>query len=127
MNKILFLVVVCSMTLFGDIKWSENYVQGMKEASESGKIMMVMLSKEDCPACWYMENVVFENEAVMKRINANFINVHLDIHKDNLEGLDFIGTPTIYFLDARGQKISRIDGAANVKDFTSALNALELK
>jgi len=56
-----------------------------------------MLSKKNCDACWYMENIVFDDDELVRRIEKNFIPLHLDIHDDNIHGLTYIGTPTFYF------------------------------
>ncbi len=81
-----------------------------------------MLSREECPACEYMNDVVFEEKAVVSEVVKSFVPVHFDIHKDFLpEGLGYIGTPTFHFLNASGKKIGRHDGAANIPTFMGVL------
>lgn len=110
-----------------ELDWAKSYEDGFKEAAQSGKKVMVMLSKEDCPACWYMENVVFENEDVTEALQRNFVPIHLDIHKDDTKNLTYIGTPTIYFLSVDAKVLERIDGAANRKDFTHSMHEATMK
>lgn len=108
-------------TLMAELKWAESYEMGFKTAQSSHKNVMVMLSKEDCPACWYMENVVFENDGLVDELENDFVVIHLDIHKDDTQGLNYIGTPTIYFISTTKKQLGRIDGAANIKEFTKAM------
>lgn len=107
------------------LQYSKSYEVAFEEAKASSKGVMVMLTKENCPACWYMENVVFENDDVIKALESKFITVHLDIHKDDLHGLTYIGTPTFYFLNRQAKTLTRIDGAVNLKDFMKSLDAIK--
>ena len=67
---------------------------------------MVMLSKEGCPACEYMEDVVFAEQAVEDTINKNFIPVHLDIHKDKIPPRIGIHRYTdVSFCQCQGRKV----------------------
>jgi thioredoxin-related protein len=115
------------MALLAEVNYAKSYKAALAQAEKEDKLVMVMLSKEDCDACWYMENVVFEDDAVAKAVMKDFIPVHLDIHHDYLQGLDYIGTPTFHFLNYKGYKRGRLDGAANVKDFLEVLKTAQSK
>lgn len=122
MNKIIMALSIFASCAFAEIKWAAYYDAALTQAVKEKKKVMVMLSREECPACEYMEEVVFEEKAVENEITKNFVPVHLDIHKDFIpEGLGYIGTPTFHFLDSKGKKIGRHDGAANVPTFLGIL------
>ncbi len=126
MNKIVLGLTLIASTLLADIKWAKSYEQALIQAAKEKKNVMLMLSKEECPACEYMEGVVFEESAIQDSINAKFVSVHIDVQKDKIPaGLGFMGTPTFYFLNAKGAKLKRHDGAANIPDFMAILNSVK--
>ncbi len=86
---------------------------------------MILLSQDKCDACWYMENIVFEDDELVRQIEKNFIPLYLDIHDDDLHGLKFTGTPTLYFLTNKEETIKRLDGVFNIKELTAALRKIE--
>jgi thiol-disulfide isomerase/thioredoxin len=125
MKKIIFIAGLLVSTLFAQIPWMK-YNDALVEAKKENKIIVVMLSKEDCPACEYMEDTVFEDDNVVQEFNKNFIGVHLDIHNDVIpNGLTYIGTPTFHFINTFERKLDRIDGGVNAKDFTDKLQEVK--
>lgn len=126
MNKIILVLSLLATCAFAELKWAPSYDAALAQAVKEKKKVMVMLSREECPACEYMEEIVFEEKAVANEIHKNFIPVHLDIHKDFIpEGLGYIGTPTFHFLDGKGKKIGRHDGGANVPTFMGILGKMK--
>ncbi len=124
MTKSVLLSLILISSAMGEVKWASSYTAALSQAAKEKKNVMVMLSKEDCPACEYMESVVFEEGVVETTIAKNFVAVHLDIHNNTLPaGMGYIGTPTFYFLNAKGEKVKRYDGAANIPTFMGVLNS----
>lgn len=124
--KTLILAAFLVLSLFGEQNWSRSYEAAKTQASKEKKLLLVMISKEGCEACWYMENIVFEDEGVRALIMDNFVPVYLDTQNDEIpEAFDYVGTPTFHFTDAQGNKIGyRISGASNIKDFTLTLETI---
>jgi len=126
MKKATLMVLLLVTSGLADITWASSYTAAVAQAAKEKKGVMVMLSKEDCPACEYMEGVVFEEGIVEETIRKNFIAVHLDIHKNTLpQGIGYIGTPTFYFLNTKGEKVKRYDGAANIPTFMGLLSSIK--
>ncbi|MDO9209079.1 MAG: thioredoxin family protein [Sulfuricurvum sp.] len=126
MNKILLALSLIASCALAEIKWAPSYDAALVQAKKEKKNIMVMLSKEGCPACEYMNDIVFEELAVENEINKKFVPVHLDIHKDFIpEGLGYIGTPTFHFINAKGEKLKRHDGGANIPTFMGILNSVK--
>ena len=122
MGRIALALALLAATAMAELKWAASYDAALAQAKKEKKKVMVMLSKEDCPACEYMTDVVFEEKSVMDDVHKNYIPVHLDIHKDFIpDGLGYIGTPTFYFMDSNGKKLGRHDGAANIPTFLGIL------
>lgn len=123
MGKIILVLAVVVSCLMAELKWAPSYDAALAQAKKENKNVMVMLSKKDCPACEYMNDVVFEEKAVADEIHKKFVPVHLDIHNGLIpQGLGYIGTPTFHFLNDSGKKIGRHDGAANIPAFMGILN-----
>jgi thiol:disulfide interchange protein len=124
--KVLLILLTFTISLLAEITYAPSYKEALEQAAKEDKLVMVMLSKEDCDACWYMENVVFEDKAIATRIMKNFVPLHLDIHNDYLHKLSYIGTPTFHFITSKEYKRFRHDGAANVKEFNHILDEVLL-
>ena len=112
-------------SLFADLQWVD-YDDALEMAEKNDKIIMVMLSRRGCPACEYMEDIVFTNKNVLKVLNKDFIAVHVDIHFGFVpEGLTYIGTPTFHFVDKSEKKLGRLDGGKNAKSFMDKLEEVK--
>jgi thioredoxin-related protein len=126
MKKIVLSLLFIVSCAFAELKWAPSYNAALAQAKKENKNVMVMLSREDCPACEYMSDTVFEEKAVADAIEKGFVPVHIDIHNDSIpSGLGYIGTPTFHFLDANGKKIGRQDGAANIPTFMGILRGVK--
>jgi len=126
MSKIILALSLLVSLASAELKWASSYDAALAQAAKEKKKVMVMLSREECPACEYMNDIVFEEKAVENEIGKNFVPVHIDIHKDFIpEGLGYIGTPTFHFLDAKGKKIGRHNGGANVPTFMGILGKMK--
>lgn len=122
MGKVIWVLALFASCALAELKWASSYDAALNQAKKEKKNVMVMLSKEGCPACEYMSDVVFEEKVVVSEIEKSYIPVHIDIHKNPIpDGLGFIGTPTFHFLDASGKKLGRHDGGANVPTFMGVL------
>jgi len=126
MRNIFISLMLLAASVFAEQGWLRSYEEGKTQALQENKLVLVMLSKEGCDACWYMENIVFEDSAVDTVLKKNFVPVYLDIHQDSVpEQFKYIGTPAFYFTDAQGKKIGHVlNGASNVKDFMSRINTV---
>ena len=127
MRLFLLLYLFAAVSLFGDPQWASSYTNAFEKAKEQEKGVMIMLSRENCDACWYMENIVFEDVDLIQEIEKKFILLYLDIKKDDLHGLSFVDTPTLFFMGADGETIKRLDGVFNIKELTAALLKIKVE
>lgn len=121
MKFFLSLCLLGSTALFADLNWASNYAKAFEKAKEQEKGVMIMLSEDKCDACWYMENIVFDEDELVTEIEKKFIPLHLDVHDDNIHSLSFTDTPTLYFMKSNKETIKRLDGVFNIKELTAAL------
>ena len=122
--KIALVLFLTFVSLYAQADWCTSYEEAKKQAYKDNKSVLIMLSKEGCDACWYMENIVFEDTKVNALVKENFIPVYMDVNEEEVPSIfKFVGTPTFYFTDANGSKLGhRINGAKNVKEFTQRVN-----
>lgn len=126
MGRWILIAALMTTSAFAELKWAASYDAAMAQAKKEKKNVMVMLSKEDCPACEYMSDIVFEEKMVSDEVHKRFVPLHLDIHSDPIpDSLGYIGTPTFHFLDPKGKKLARHDGAANIPTFLGILRKVK--
>jgi thioredoxin-related protein len=111
-----------SIYAFG-FEWADSLYSAKNEAKKSNKTVILLLSQENCMACDYMKDVVFEKDEVYDYITQYFIPVEIDIYKDRVpSGFRAFGTPTIYFIDSNGTKLKdRVIGGLTYDKFLKYL------
>ncbi len=127
MKKLLLTALLLCNALMADLTWLD-YDVALEEAQKSDKVVMVMLSQVGCPACEYMDDIVFKDKKIEAELASNFLVVHTDIHTGFVEdGMSYAGTPTFYFLDKNEKTLTRFSGGLNIKDFTKKLKEVQAK
>ena len=125
MKKILILLLLLVSTAFCKVHWADMF-DAYDNAKSEKKLVMVMLSREGCPGCEYMKNIVFEDKEVSKLLNDGFISVELDVGQDFIpEELEYFATPTFYFLDANEKILKRINGGERTEEFIKTLQEVQ--
>jgi len=123
--KNFIVLLIFATSLFADIELVANLDKAKELAKKENKIIMMEITQPGCPACEYMEFVVFEDALIEKEISEHFISVEYDKQKVP-DGYRVFGTPTIYFLDADGMQFTSAQiGAANVKKFMKKLKSVQ--
>ena len=125
MKLFLLLAWLGCSALFAELSWAPNYDQAFIQAKKEHKDVLLILSQEHCQACWYMKNIVLDDEVLVERLEAHYVVAELDVHKDDLHALEYSGTPTLYFLSSDKEIIKRLDGVYNIKELSSVLSKLE--
>lgn len=130
MKKIFLIMVLFFSTLFAnDLDWSESFSKAKTEALSENKLIFVMFTQEDCPACEYMKDVVFTNEELAEYMQTNFVLVEVNMHdKKELASLKVYGTPTTYIFTKNAKQIGRqIVGSASARIFLKTLKEYKAK
>ncbi|MRI83528.1 MAG: thioredoxin family protein [Nitratiruptor sp.] len=124
--KAMFILWLLSLWLVGaDFEWY-GYQEGLAQAKADNKPILLMITQEGCSACDYMEDVAFEEEALVDFIEYNFIPIQLTIQEAKALGYRVYGTPTFYFLRSDGSPIGRgLVGAAPAKIFLKKLEEIK--
>ena len=125
MKQLLLLTLLFCSSLFAELSWAKSYDDAFALAKKEQKDVLLILSQENCQACWYMKNIVLDDEQLIEKIEARYVVVELDIHKDDIHELAYSGTPTLYFLSSDKKVIKRLNGVYNIKELSSMLLKLE--
>lgn len=129
MNNLLALLltsVVMMNPLWAEgVQW-RSWDAGMKEAKETGKIIMVDAVRSNCHYCKEMDEAVFKDSAMAAEIEQDFIPVKINLSKEELPlGLDVMMTPTFFFVTKEGVLLKKIPGSWNQTDFRSFLDGVK--
>lgn len=131
--KKLFILLVVAISLFGidwsgKVNWAMNYDVAVNLAKSQNKLIMIDISKSDCPPCKYLATKVYTDDEVASYINKHFVPLFYLVDKDNLPVIVenyFTGTtPTIMFLDPNGKLIYNMIGARPPKAFLNTLKSV---
>lgn len=123
MRKILLTLFLVFNSLHA-MEWM-SYDEALSQATKEEKVVMVMLGRTTCGVCNYMKKVVFHDKKVVKKLDAKFIGVYIELDFDDVpKDLTFVGTPTFYFLDKNEKILQRFDGGKTVPSFLKALDEI---
>ncbi len=123
MRKILFIAMLSIYSYCAEIGWI-SLDAAKAVAKKENKILMVEVSSRSCKYCIDMANTTFKNDAIVEKINKNFAPVLLYQDSDTIPA-EFAsrGTPTFFFVDKNGKKLSPpIFGAWGANDFSFFLD-----
>ncbi|MCK5854431.1 MAG: DUF255 domain-containing protein [Sulfurovaceae bacterium] len=100
-----------------------SYKEAIKLSKDKNKTIMIELMREHCFFCKQMEEEVFSEKEIIKKLNSDFISVLIDVDKVKKLplGLKSGVTPSFVFVED-GKIVAHIHGAWNKKDFLEILN-----
>lgn len=109
------------------------------DAARQGRRLMLYFWLEGCPYCQRMTSVTFRDAAVIERLKRSFVPVGVNVRGDRdiawTDGatltekalavkLAVRSTPTILFLDGKGEIALRLVGYVAPAEFARALDSL---
>ena len=73
--------------------------------------MMVVMYKEHCRYCVYLDKNTLADETVSKHVNQNYVAVRLNVQRDAYpQALAVNGTPAVFILEKqKNGKYSKVD------------------
>lgn len=109
------------------------------DAAKAGKRLMLYFWLEGCPYCQRMTSVTFRDPAMIERLKRGFVPVAINVRGDRdiawTDGatltekqltakLEVRATPTILFLNGKGEIVLRLTGYVAPAEFGRALDSL---
>jgi thioredoxin-related protein len=119
----------------GEIKLSTNLKKDGALAQELGVPMILMFSAEECPYCMVMEsdylepllkNRDYDSKVLIRKLHLDGFDDLVNFSGETVSASDISQeyevwvTPTLLFLDDKGQEIQRRMVGLGVRDFVSA-------
>lgn len=122
--KMIFIALLAALSLNGaEIDWAHSYAEAQERANKEQKNILLLITTESCRWCRRLESTTLKDEDVVKRINAEYVAVHVTRGKDEYpEDLVARRVPMSYFLKADGEVIHDMMGFWNVEDYLSVLD-----
>lgn len=130
MMKLLFTFLMLASALFAAplIHWAKDYQSGVAEATKQNKPMIFISSRHTCKYCVILERTTLSDAKIVNELNSNFIPV-IAFSDDG----DYLpkklwrpGTPSIWFLDEKGEPMFQpIMGAVDAQNFSHALEIVK--
>jgi thioredoxin-related protein len=114
----------------------------VEESAESGRHVLLYLQMDECPYCATMLQESFVDSDYVDFIRENFDSIELDIKGDRQVAMNeqvslpekelaqLLGvryTPTVIFLDARGEPVLRLNGYRSATGFKHALDYVQTR
>jgi thiol:disulfide interchange protein DsbD len=102
--------------------WSEDYAAALREASATGRNVLVDFYLRGCAPCKVMDRTVMTAEPVKKAL-SEFVPVRLDLAAEGelADRFHVIGAPTYVALSPEGQMLSQATGTLTVEQFVAFL------
>ena len=127
--SLLLLTAACSSSsqdaATGQIDWVKDYKNGIAQAAQTGKPIMLYFTADWCPPCKELKKYVF-SRADVAEASRQLVNIYLDVDQDRatMESYRVRSIPIIFFLDNSGEVVSTITGAGSAKAFIKHMNNL---
>ena len=106
-----------------DIRWRHDYAAARREATETGRPLLLDFGTEACFWCKKLDSTTFRDPKIAKLIDERFIAVKIDgdKHPRLVEALGIESFPTLVLATPDGKVIGRHEGYADVAQMTALL------
>jgi thioredoxin-related protein len=124
MRKLYILLLLVSSLFSSEVKFASDFQSGVKEATQNNKPIFFLFSRHSCKYCVIFENETLKDATVIKALNKDFTSIvsFTDEHDYTPRELWRPGTPTLWFLDSKGEPMfDALVGAVDKENFLKAL------
>jgi thioredoxin-related protein len=120
-----FVLCPLSFVRAEDVDWRSDYSAARKEAAEKGRPLLLDFGFEGCAYCRKLDATTFRDAEVIKRLNASFVPLRIDIEKDPRRLAEQLGLqkyPTVVFATPEGHVLGSIEGYQEPGPFQANLD-----
>ncbi|HEV3440610.1 MAG TPA: DUF255 domain-containing protein [Gemmata sp.] len=106
-----------------DVAWRRDYAAARKEATETGRPLLLDFGTEGCVWCRKQDATTFRDPRVVKLLNERFIPVKIDAERENrvTQVLGIESFPTLVLASPEGKVLGRQVGYADVAQLSALL------
>lgn len=109
----------------GTIQNDEAFKSAVASMGKTDKLVLMIYTADDCPECAYMKKKVFHDPKIEGYLNANYVILEKNVHRDKLpDGYDYFGIPTMFFIDKSGHKKETLIGSKRAPEFSKELRRI---
>ncbi len=120
-----WIMILASGLWGGTIQNDGAFKSAVASMGKTDKLVLMIYTAEDCPECAYMKKKVFHDPKVEGYLNANYVIVEKNVHRDKLpDGYDYFGIPTMFFIDKNGHKKETLVGSQRGESFAKELRRI---
>jgi thiol:disulfide interchange protein len=107
-----------------EIAWGHSLADGLKQAAEQKKPLMVDFYTDWCGWCKRLDEETYRDSKVVAKAKE-FVAVKVNAEQDSDSAAKYSvdGFPTIVFLNSSGKEIHRVAGFAPPSDFLKQMDA----
>jgi uncharacterized protein YyaL (SSP411 family) len=111
-----------------NLNWYSDAKKAFEIAKKENKLVLVDISKDDCPPCEFMKDVVMDEKGeVNKLLKKEFVLLEYTVGKDKIPEKFrkhfFNFTPAILIYNKNSKLIKTVYGATSYKMFLSDLKS----
>lgn len=122
MKKLCLLLILAGCSFGFSIQNHVKFEEIYKIKSNKDKIVLMIYTAKSCPQCAYMKKKVFTQKNIENFMDKNFVVLEKDIDKDDLpENFEYIGIPTMFFVNSNGEQIDKFVGSTRADEFLEVL------
>lgn len=105
------------------VKWY-SYEEGLAAAKAAGKPVVIDFHADWCKWCKEMDAKTFSDARVIEIMNGRFIPISVDTEKEKApaQAFNVQSLPTMWFLDAQGERIDTLPGFVDADFFVIVLD-----
>lgn len=123
--KVFVIAMLLTSLWAGNIQNDAAFKSAIDSMGKTDKLVLMIYTADDCPECAYMKQKVFHAPKVEGYLNANFVIVEKNVHRDKLpDGYDYFGIPTMFFIDRAGNKQETLIGSQRPEPFAKELHRI---
>lgn len=128
---LLTLMMFVTTSLFASqIQWAKDYQTGVADATKQNKPILFIYSNHNCKYCVMLEENTLKDKRVIEALSKDYISIisYSDEGDYLPRELWRPGTPTLWFLDQRGEPMFEpLMGAVDAENFLKALAIVKLE
>ena len=112
-----------------ELAWRRDYASARKEATETGRPLLLDFGTEGCVWCRKQDATTFRDPRVVKSLNERFIPVKIDAEREQrlTQSLGIESFPTLVLASAEGKVLGRQVGYADASQLMAMLSKAPAK
>ncbi len=123
MKKLILLLFISVGLFASEINWSKDYDSALAKAKKESKLVLVLVTTEDCRWCRKLEATTLKDERVTTKLNSKFSSVHVTRDVDKYPStIKAPMVPMSVFLNSDGKIVHQLPGFWDGEDYNLILD-----